>query len=259
MSFTTGTTVQTNDFTNLKELKDLLSSGFYSIQIVNAMYYKGTSKSTGNEYHQCRLSCKATNMQTKEVGKLSFSFFLPSVELNHFCYFLNLKVENDQYGLPDPTHKEGMSKATGQPYGFDHFPTIEGLSCFVLLESEGLSTRNDGTNYAQFKVVAFTDNRGRSALDVLANSAQPNKEILEFFQKIEQEQRKNQISQPIKAQIAQAQTQHIQQASQQAPQQAMTQNPQAQAMYGLNNGQSLYAQAQQQQGQSFNMDGASLF
>ena len=226
MSFVTGTTVQTTDFTSVKDLKEIIKSGFYQITIANAMYYKGFAKASGNEFHQCRLTCKAKNTQTGEEGRLSFSIFLPSVELNHFCYFLNLKV-GEQYGLPDPTRKEGVAKATGQAYGFDHFPTVEGLTCFVLLECEGLSTRQDGTNYGQFRVVSFTDSKGRSAFDCANNEPKPNDVILEFFKKLQDE------AQPVQAQIAQAQAQ----------QPITTQNPQAQAMYGLNTGaQNIYNQ-----------------
>lgn len=233
MSFTAGNTVQSSDFVSLKDLQDLTKSGFYQIQIVNAMYYHGIAKTSGNEYHQCRLSCKATNMNTKEEGKLSFSMFLPSLEMNHFCYFNNLKV-GDQYGLPDPTHKTGVSKATGTPFEFDHFPTIEGLTCYVLLECEGLSTRQDGTNYGQFKIVAFCDAQYRSALDCENQQMQPSQYIVDFMEKIKITQ--TPVAQQITQQVVGNNSRQQQQGQfmQQPQAQAMTQNPQAQAMYGQN-------------------------
>lgn len=126
------------------------------------------------------VQCKLTDRLTGEEGKGQFSFFLPSVTMNHLCVFGNHKLADGQYGLPDPTHKEGVIN-NGTQYAFDHFPTLENTTGFVLLKCIGVSQRKDGSNYGQFEVVSICNAKGFSAPDINNQATKPCEKNAKFI------------------------------------------------------------------------------
>lgn len=167
MPFTAGKNpTEGGDYIKTKELPQLASSGLFLVQIASAIYYKGEGKN-GNQYQQCRLDC-GVMYNGQAVKACSFSFFLPSHDMEAICYFLNLRDENGNLSLPDPTHREGTS-STGKPYTIDTFQCLQNQLINVCLEFQGTSVSAAGTQYSTFKLKGFCDVNGRTAVEAWQN------------------------------------------------------------------------------------------
>lgn len=170
MPFTAGKDPQYGEYSGIKtgELDQLKKSGLFELEIVNATYYHGTSKTTGNEYHQCALDC-AVIYQDKAVKACKFSFFLPSPHMEALCFFLNLRDADGNLSLPDPTHREGTSKS-GKEYKMDTFPFLSGKRIHALLDFTGENMSNSGVMYSLFELKGFCDEKCRSAVEANLNT-----------------------------------------------------------------------------------------
>lgn len=163
-------------FIKTKELPQLTSSGLFLVQIANAMYYKGESKD-GKSYEQCRLDC-GVMYQGKAVKACSFSFFLPSHDMEAVCYFLNLRNAEGYLCLPDPEHKEGVSQ-NGNNYSLDTFTCLQNQLVHVCLEFTGTAVSQNGTQYSTFKLKGFCDANGATAVEACHNK--PAHALVEFI------------------------------------------------------------------------------
>lgn len=171
MPFTNGNKEPSyGEFSNIRtgELDQLKKSGMFEVEIVNANYYHGTVKSTGNEYHQAALDC-AVIYQGNPVKAVRFSIFLPSREMEALCYFLNLRDAEGNLSMPDPTHREGTSKS-GKEYKMDTFPFLSGKRVHAILDFTGENMGGNGVMYSMFDLKGFCDEKGRSAVEACHNA-----------------------------------------------------------------------------------------
>lgn len=167
MPFTAGKNpTEGGNFIKTKELPPLQSSGLFLVQVASAMYYKGENKD-GKTYEQCRLDC-AVMYNGEPVRSCSFSFFLPSHDMEALCYFLNLRDVNGLLSLPDPDHRHGTS-AAGKEYDMYTFNCLQNQLINVCLEYKGMNVSQSGTQYPIFRLVGFCDVNGCTAVEAYQN------------------------------------------------------------------------------------------
>lgn len=166
------------EFIDTSKLEQLKKSGCFELQIANATYYQGTSKKTGNAYHQCSLDC-AVLYKNKPVRAARFSFLLPSEHMESLCYFLKLYDANGFLSLPDYDHREGTTNS-GKTYKIDSFPCLVNKKIYAMLRYTGDNLSNStGRTYSMFKLEGFCDEHHRSAVEVSNNSEKA--EHFKFF------------------------------------------------------------------------------